>query len=68
MATITLKVAGMKCGGCETQVQEAVKALAGVNSARASHRAGSVEIEYDPGQASLDAIRKAVQDKGYSVE
>lgn len=67
MATIVLKVTGMKCSGCEMQVHEAVKAVAGVNSASVSQATGSVEVEYDPGTADPEAIKKAIQDRGYTV-
>ena len=67
MATMVLKVSGMKCGGCETQVREAVEALAGVASARASLAEGSVEVEYDPAEVSIEAITKAISERGYAV-
>jgi copper chaperone len=67
MATIHLKVTGMKCGGCEKLVQDAAAAVAGVHSVKASHQAGTVEVEYDDGKTDVNAIKQAIQGKGYAV-
>lgn len=62
-----LTVNGMKCGGCENNVQDTVKACPGVISVSASHRDSRVEIEYEEGVADLDAIREAITGKGFEV-
>jgi copper chaperone len=67
MATITLKVSGMKCGGCENAVRDAAKALGGVSEVKASHKEGTVQVEYDPGRTDENAIKQAIQAKGYPV-
>lgn len=67
MVIITLKIGGMKCGGCEHAVQEAVKTIAGVISTKASHKEGNITIEYDPHQVEETTIRETIQRKGYSV-
>ncbi|MGX2038999.1 heavy-metal-associated domain-containing protein [Methylocaldum sp. MU1018] len=67
MAKIVLKVSGMKCGGCENQVQDAVKSCVGVSAAKASHTAGSVEIDYDETKTDLASVRKAITEKGFAV-
>jgi copper chaperone len=67
MASITLKVTGMKCGGCESAVQDAAKAVAGVEAATASHKEGTVEVQYDAGQTGPEAIKKAITAKGYAA-
>jgi copper chaperone len=67
MANAVLNVKGMKCGGCETNVSETVKAFAGVQSVKASHKEARVEIEFDDTQSDLDAIKKAITGKGFEV-
>jgi len=62
-----LGVKGMKCGGCETTVRDAVKALDGVTDVRPDFRENSVEVEYEEGKADLDAIRRAITAKGFQV-
>ncbi|CAL1239806.1 heavy-metal-associated domain-containing protein [Candidatus Methylocalor cossyra] len=67
MATTVLQVAGMKCGGCENTVQEAVKACPGVTGVTASHQAGTVTVEYDEATANLDAVKQAIRERGFTV-
>lgn len=62
-----LGVKGMKCGGCETSVREAVQALDGVVSVQPNFRENTVEVEYEEGKADLEAIRKAIAAKGFQV-
>lgn len=67
MTTITLNVAGMKCGGCEKQITETLQGLAGVTGAQASHKAGTVEVQYDEAAADVEAIKTAIRGKGFEV-
>lgn len=66
MKTI-LAVKGMKCGGCEASVREAVQPLAGVVGVRPDFRENTVEVEYEEGKADLDAVRQAIAAKGFQV-
>ena len=65
MTKTTLNVTGMKCGGCEKSVQEAVDALPGVVSSKASAKEGMLEVEFDEAKTGLDAIKLALKAKGY---
>jgi copper chaperone CopZ len=56
----------MKCQGCANTIEEAVKACAGVQSVKAQHKEGIVEIEYEEGAADLDAIQKTIVEKGFT--
>lgn len=64
MARTTLTVEGMACGGCETNVEEAVGALEGAESVEADNESDTVEIV---GDVDDDAVRAAIEDAGYSV-
>ncbi len=67
MTTITIPVKGMMCRHCERHVTEALLALPGVDSCKADHKAGKVELTLSaPVERELlaDAIRKA----GYEAE
>lgn len=64
MARTTLTVEGMACGGCETNVEEAVGALAGAESVEADNESDTVEIE---GDVNDDDARTAIEDAGYTV-
>jgi copper chaperone CopZ len=64
--TAVVEVRGMHCGGCERTVREAVGALPGVEGAQADFVAEEVEVTFDPGRVSLEDIRAAVRDVGFS--
>ena len=65
MTKATLNITGMKCGGCEKAVQEAVDAVPGVISSKASAKDGVLEVEFDETNTGLDAIKQVVKAKGY---
>ena len=62
-----LEVRGMRCGGCERSVRNAVLALAGVESAAADHVAEELTVTFDPAVAELVAVRAAVADAGFAA-
>jgi copper chaperone len=66
--SVILNVSGMKCGGCETNVQNKLSTVAGVKVAKASSKDKTVQVEYEAGQTNLDAIKAAIQAAGYSVQ
>ena len=57
-------VEGMKCTKCEAKVEDAICALAGVNSAKADHEAGNVAVEFDEATVSPAQMKDAVDDLG----
>lgn len=65
MTKATLNITGMKCGGCEKAVQEAVDAVPGVISSKASAKDGVLEVEFDETNTGLEAIKQVVKAKGY---
>jgi copper chaperone CopZ len=64
----TVTVRGMKCGGCEANIREAVSACAGVTTVEPSFKQNSVTIEYDESVANLEAIREVIKSKGFQVD
>lgn len=63
MAT-KLTVDGMSCGGCESNVEDALLDVPGVTDASADHEAGSATVE---GDADPAALVDAVADAGYDA-
>lgn len=63
----TIKVEGMMCVHCEATVKKALEAIDGVESAVASHEAGTavVQLSKDVDDAVLT---KAIEDKDYEVK
>ena len=66
--TVSLTVIGMKCGGCEANVTGKLKAIDGVLSVNASSKDKEVNVEFDVGKTTLDAITDAIVDAGFTVE
>lgn len=64
--TKTMKIEGMMCGHCEAAVKKALEELNGVKKATVSHEAGTAIVELD-GQVEEAALKKAVEDKDYTV-
>lgn len=67
METTTLKVTGMKCGGCETNVNNKLKTLSGVEASVASSKDQEVKVEFDGALTDLKKISQAITEAGYTV-
>lgn len=67
LSILVLDVHGMTCGGCEQSVQKSLLALPGVYLAEASHVDSLATVQFDPGQASVEAIQNAINQTGYEV-
>lgn len=62
-----LKVTGMKCGGCETNVTNKLSELDGVVYVKASSQAQQVQVEFMDEKISLPAIHEAIAQAGFTV-
>ena len=67
MQTETLKVTGMTCGGCISNVTQALKAIPGVGDVTVSLSAGEAAVQYDERLTSPDQLKSAVKGAGYGV-
>lgn len=65
--TTTLKINGMMCPHCEATVKTALESIDGVASAEVSHESGTAVVTLSK-EVSEDVLKKAVVDKGYTVE
>ena len=68
MQTETLKVTGMTCGGCISNVTHALKAITGVGDVTVSLSAGEAAVQYDERLTSPDQLKSAVKGAGYGVD
>jgi copper chaperone len=68
MQTEHLKVTGMTCGGCTSNVTNALKAIAGVGDVDVSLAAGEATVQYDERKTSPDQLKSAVKGAGYGVD
>ena len=67
MQSELLKVTGMTCGGCISNVTKALKAINGVGDVKVSLSAGEATVQYDERLTSPDQLKSAVKGAGYGV-
>ncbi|MBP5606102.1 MAG: metal-transporting ATPase, partial [Ruminiclostridium sp.] len=64
----TIEIKGMMCPHCEATVRKCVMSFSGVMSADVSHEKGTAVLHLDGTPVDLDAIKKAINEKGYEVK
>lgn len=62
-----LKVTGMSCHHCKMAVEKEVGKIDGVLSVVAFPKENRVEVEFDESKATLEQIKEAIDEVGYSV-
>jgi copper chaperone len=62
-----LKVQGMTCQGCVKSVTRVLQALPGVEAVEVSLERGEAALRYDPAQATIEQLRRAVEDAGFEA-
>ena len=62
-----LNVDGMSCQHCVHAVKSSVGALAGVDTVDVILEQKLVTVGFDSGVTSLEAIKHAIRDEGYTV-
>ena len=65
--TLNLTVNGMSCQHCVHAIKSSVSALAGVDAVEVDLEKKLVTVGFDPTAASLQSIKTAIEDQGYSV-
>lgn len=68
MQTQHMKVTGMTCGGCISNVTHALKAINGVGDVKVSLSAGEATVQFDERLTSPDQLKSAVTGAGYGVD
>jgi copper chaperone len=67
MASVVVKVSGMKCGGCVKSVTNVLQELPGVNRVEVLLEPGEARVDYDPGKVEVEAMKQAVADAGFEA-
>lgn len=62
---LRLSIEGMSCGHCVRAVDQALKALPGIEVERVE--IGSALVAYDPALISAERIEAAISEEGYEV-
>ena len=64
---VTLDVGGMTCASCAQNVEKVLKRLEGISSVNVNVSMGKARIEYNSSVVSVEDMRKAIEDIGYSA-
>ncbi len=64
----TLKIPALHCSSCANSVKRVLKALPTVEVTQADAETKLVRVQFDETAVSLDQIREALDEVGYSVE
>jgi P-type Cu+ transporter len=64
---VSLPVEGMTCASCVLRVEKTLKKIEGVSQASVNLATNRAMIELDPALASLETLRDAVQNAGYTM-
>ena len=67
MATITLNIDGMTCGGCVKSVTKVLNDLDGVHSATVSLENKNAQVEFDEGKIQIAQLVEEVEDAGFDT-
>ena len=62
-----LQVPEVHCDHCKSSIEGAVSDLQGVSRVEVSIPNTSVDVTYDEGVVSLDAIKETIEEQGYAV-
>lgn len=63
----TLKIAGMHCNGCSTNLEWMLGKREGVLSASVSLEDATAQVEYDEARVDLEGLREVVENCGFDV-
>ena len=63
----TLRIGGMTCATCVMTIEEVVGQIPGISDVKVNLATESARVRFDPAAASLDGIKKAITDVGYTV-
>lgn len=68
MEKTTLHVEGMSCGHCVNAVEGSVGKLSGVKEVKVNLESGTVDIEFNEAEVTLETIKETIDDQGYDVK
>jgi P-type Cu+ transporter len=67
MEHATLKLRGMSCAACASNIEDAIRTVSGVSESAVNFGAEQAIVAYDPKKTNLDAIQAAVTEAGYAA-
>ncbi|MCL2876271.1 MAG: heavy-metal-associated domain-containing protein [Betaproteobacteria bacterium] len=67
MSEVTIKIEGMSCSGCASNVAKALKALPGVTGVEVSLEQACAVVQYDPAAVNEAVMRLTVEEAGFDA-
>jgi copper chaperone len=67
MATATLNIQGMTCGGCVRSVTNALQNESGVSKVEVLLEKGTATVDYDPAVTRPETLAAAIDDIGFEA-
>ena len=67
MATITLNIGGMTCGGCVKSVAKVLSDVNGVTHADVDLESATAVVEFDDAKTNIAALIDVVEDAGFDA-
>ncbi|MHC5672594.1 heavy metal translocating P-type ATPase [Nostoc sp.] len=68
MDTLTLKLRGMSCAACATNIEKAIRSVRGVIDCNVNFGVEQATVKYDRSLANLEKIQTAIASAGYSSD
>jgi copper chaperone len=68
MEKMTLNIKGMSCGHCINSIEGSVGKLSGVTTVKVNLDSGTVSVEFNPNEVTIDKIKETIDDQGYDVQ
>lgn len=66
--TEQIKVTGMTCGGCSSNVTKALRAVKGVDNVIVSLSDAKATVQYDEELTSPEQMKAVIKEAGYGVD
>ncbi|MFZ3590088.1 copper chaperone CopZ [Bacillus sp. DJP31] len=67
MEKVTLTVDGMSCGHCVNAIEGSVGKLSGVNEVKVNLENGTVDVQFNSTEVTLDQIKETIDEQGYDL-
>ncbi|HEY9639685.1 MAG TPA: heavy metal translocating P-type ATPase [Coleofasciculaceae cyanobacterium] len=68
MENITLKLRGMSCASCASNIEDAIRSVPGIEACSVNFGVEQAAVTYDPGKTDVTEIQQAVDAAGYSAQ
>jgi copper chaperone len=67
MENAIFKIEGMSCEHCAKAITETINGIAGASEVLVDLKDGTASFNYDPAKTSLEIIKAAIIEEGYTV-